>query len=126
MSLILDAGALIAYERGSPPMLLLLRLARDTGIPLKTSAAVTGQVWRNPARQVALGRLLRAVEEVPLTPTRARAIGQLLGAAKASDVVDASVVEMAASGDEILTSDPDDLVRLARHSGKLLRITPVA
>jgi hypothetical protein len=39
---------------------------------------------------------------------------------------DASLVELARDGDEILTEDPDDLLRLANHSGKTLVITPLS
>jgi hypothetical protein len=49
----------------------------------------------------------------------------LLGLAESSDVVDASLVEVAREGDEILTSDPTDLVRLAEASRRSLVITPV-
>ncbi|HEY3360200.1 MAG TPA: PIN domain-containing protein [Polyangia bacterium] len=125
MSLILDAGALIAWERGSRLALAFLMSAADSGETVKTSTAVIAQVWRHGSRQAALARLLRGVEEVPLTPQRARAIGALLGRARGADVVDAALVELAAGGDEILTSDPGDLLRLANHSGKTLIVTPV-
>jgi predicted nucleic acid-binding protein len=50
----------------------------------------------------------------------------LLRRARSADVVDATLVELARDGDEIVTGDPDDLLQLARHSGKTLVITPVA
>ncbi len=125
MSLILDAGALIAYERGSRMVTALIATAAEGEIAVKTSTGVVAQVWRQSARQVALGKLLRGVEEIELTPARAREIGRLLGLARTFDVVDASLIELATSGDEILTSDPDDLAKVARHSGKTLIITPV-
>ena len=126
MSLILDAGALIAYERKSRAVQAHLLLAIEHGDAVKTSTAVIAQVWRESARQVVLGRLLRDVEEVPLTSSRARAAGALLRLARRKDIVDAAVIELAANGDEILTSDPHDLVVLAEHSGKTLIITPVS
>jgi hypothetical protein len=61
-----------------------------------------------------------------LTPERARAIGELLERARTADVVDASLVELAAAGDRILTSDPGDLLRLANHSGKAIQIIPIS
>lgn len=126
MSLILDAGALIAYERKSRIMQAHLHLASEQGDTVRTSTAVIAQVWRESARQVLLVRLLRGVEEVPLTSSRARAAGALLRLARRDDIVDAAVIELAANGDEILTSDVDDLVALAEHSGKTLIVTPVS
>lgn len=126
MSLILDAGALIAYERGSRTVQAFLVGAAESEIAVKTSTGVVAQVWRQSARQVALAKLLRGVEEIELTPHRAREVGRLLGLARSVDVIDASLVELAAHGDEILTSDPDDLLRIARCSGKTLIVTPVS
>ena len=126
MSLILDAGALIAYERASRTVQAFLVAAAESGDSVKTSTGVIGQVWRNGARQVPLGQLLRGVEEIPLSSQRACACGILLGLAGSTDVVDASIVELAVSGDEILTSDPSDILRLANYSGKTLIITPVS
>ncbi|HVV85628.1 MAG TPA: hypothetical protein VHE35_21355 [Kofleriaceae bacterium] len=125
MSLILDAGALIAYERGNRTVTAFLLDAAAAENTVKTSTGVVAQVWRNGARQAALAGLLQGVDEVELTPRRAREIGRLLGQARTTDVVDASLVELAADGDEILTSDPHDLLRVARASGKTLIITPV-
>jgi hypothetical protein len=53
------------------------------------------------------------VEIVPLDEQLARSCGELCGAARASDVIDASVVIVARERrDLIVTSDPDDLRRL--------------
>lgn len=125
MSLVLDAGALIAYQRGNRAVLAFLMSALDSGDAVRTSTAVVAQVWRHGVRQAALARLLPGVEEVALTPQRARNVGVLLGRARRADIADASLVELAANGDEILTSDPDDLLHLADHSGKLLIVTPI-
>lgn len=126
MSLILDAGALIAYERGNRTVQAFLEKASEAEDPVRTSTGVVAQVWREPSRQVSLSQLLRGVEEIPLTPDRARAVGVWLRLAGARDVVDASLIELARDGDEILTDDPDDLVQLANHSGKTLVITPIS
>jgi hypothetical protein len=125
MSLVLDSGALIAYERGSRVVQAILLGAAERRDAIRVPAAVIAQVWREGRKQASLARLLRGVEEVPLSPVRARIIGELLRVAKASDVVDAAVIELANDGDEILTSDPDDLVALAAHGDKTLIITPV-
>jgi hypothetical protein len=47
-----------------------------------------------------------------------RAAGLLLGAARMSDLIDASIVLIAHDGDEIVTSDLEDLRPLAAASGR--------
>ncbi|MGQ0774072.1 MAG: hypothetical protein ACT4NY_06590, partial [Pseudonocardiales bacterium] len=81
--------------------------------------------WRGGARQARLAVLLRGLHEVELTRERARRIGALLGQARSCDVIDASIIDAAADGDEILTSDPDDITVLAQHSRKNLIVTRV-
>jgi hypothetical protein len=125
VSLILDAGALIAFERGDRTVQAFLERAHREDIEVRTTTAAVAQTWRNPARQVALARLLRGIDERELTKSRARAIGVLLARVKHIDVVDASLVDAANEGDEILTSDPDDLARLAAAAGRTLVITRV-
>ena len=114
-SLVLDSGALIAFERADARMRALLREALDTGARVVIPAAVLGQVWRDPARQVALGALSRAstTTVVPLDQVLAEAVGVLCGKRKTADVVDASVVLTARrDGAPIITSDVDDLRHL--------------
>jgi len=125
MSLLLDAGALIAYERGSRVVRAFLTTAERAGVAVRTSTTVVAQVWRRGPRVAPLALLLRGVEEVPLSPDRARRVGLLLERARSSDVVDAALVELADYGDEILTSDLTDIARLAKHAGKTILVTPV-
>lgn len=109
--LILDAGALIAFERRDRRIVRLLELAGEIHIP----AGVVGQVWRNPARQVPLVRLMATDEVVvrELDLTTAQAAGHLCGSTGGHDVIDASVVLLAREFDGVVvTSDPDDLNRL--------------
>jgi hypothetical protein len=114
--LTLDAGALIAVERNVRSVIALLERARGHGLSLAIPAGALGQVWRDGGRQVRLARLL-ATEEVEieaLDDLRARTAGQLCGVTRTDDVIDASVVLCArARGHRIVTSDPDDLARLA-------------
>jgi hypothetical protein len=125
MSLFLDAGALIAFERGSRVVQAFLQRAHRNGEPVRTTTGVIAQVWRKPATQSALARLLTGVEERPFTSESARRTGILLGKARHADVVDAALIDAALDGDEILTSDPDDISRLAEAAGKTLIVTPV-
>ena len=56
---------------------------------------------------------------VPLGETDAHEAGRLLGRTKTRDVVDAVVVTTALrQGAAILTSDPEDIERLVRASGR--------
>jgi hypothetical protein len=111
----LDAGALIAFERGKRSMVTLVARAREQNQGLAVPAGVIAQVWRDGKRQARLIRLLSAdlIEIVPLNDRTARAVGQLLGTARTKDVVDGSVVLCARERDHVIvTSDPDDLRRI--------------
>jgi hypothetical protein len=125
VSLILDAGALIAYERLHQGVRAFLERAERTGTAVLTTTAVVAQVWRDPARQARLSRLLQGVDEAELTQQRSRSIGVLLRAARKPDVVDGSIVDLAEDGDEILTSDPDDIAPLIAAAGKTVIVTPI-
>lgn len=125
MTYILDAGALAAYEHGDRTVRAFLERAGRTGVDVRTTTGAVGQVWRDGARQARLVMLLRGVLEVELTRDRARQVGRLLGRAGRCDVIDGSIVDAASDGDEILTTDPDDITRLAQYSGKNLIVTPV-
>ena len=81
---------------------------------VRTTTAVVAQASRDGARQARLALLLRGVEELELTRLALDRSVNCFARARTSDVVDASIVEIARDGDEILTSDPDDLVPLAR------------
>ena len=94
---------------------MLLEQARRAGAHFAVPAGVLGQVWRDGRVQARLARFLASprVRVVPLDDAGARAVGQLCGATNTKDVVDASVVVCAQGlGDAVLTSDPEDLLRL--------------
>lgn len=96
-------------------MIALLQEIVAQRVPVRVPAGVIGQVWRDPARQVVISRLLRAheVEVRALDDQLARACGVLCALTGDNDVIDASVVLTAREhGDRIFTSDPDDLRRL--------------
>jgi len=111
----LDAGALIALDRGDKRMIALLQRALAQGRSFRVPAGVVGQAWRDGRVQVTLARFLRSeeVEVIPLDEELARSCGELCGASNTSDIVDASVVILARERrDVIVTSDPNDLRRL--------------
>jgi hypothetical protein len=112
-ALVLDAGALVGVDRDDRAMVARLRVAQQRGVELRSNAMVVAQVWRDrQGRQVGLARLLRAVDVRAVGHQDGRDAGVLLAASGTSDPVDATVALLAAPGDRILTSDPDDLARL--------------
>ena len=114
-TVVLDAGAFIALERGSMPVRGYVLLADRGHVALATSAAVVAQVWRGGNRQARLARLLTSslVTELALDPEASRRIGMLAAAASgARDVVDGHVAVIALERDGVvLTSDPEDIAR---------------
>ncbi|MDB5066298.1 MAG: hypothetical protein JWM18_2732 [Chloroflexi bacterium] len=122
-ALVLDAGALLAVDRDDRAMMARLRIAQTSGLDLRTTGAVVAQVWRDPGgRQANLARLLRAVDVIPVDDRLGREAGVLLGRAGAGDAVDATVAAIAARGDRVLTSDPDDMARLVGASGRAVGV----
>jgi predicted nucleic acid-binding protein len=120
-----DAGALIAAERDSESVWMLHRelLAREVRPTLST--VVLGQVWRG-GPQAQLSRLLLGCRIEPLTESQARSAGAALAARDSSDLVDAAVVVTALVRDDlIVTSDPDDLRRIAAALGRDLAVHAV-
>ena len=114
--LCLDAGALIAIERGDREVRELLRGALARGITVDIPCTVVAQVWRGSGpRQARLAALLGAdgVGQPALDADTAKAVGVLCGRADASDVVDAHVaVHAMARRLAVVTSDPDDIAAL--------------
>ena len=114
--LTLDAGALIAYERGDQAVCRTIQRALDEGTDVRVPAGALGQVWRDGRRQARLVRLLRLddVTVSDLDEVAAKASGELCGRTATSDVIDASVVvcALAQGGRTVLTSDPADISRL--------------
>ena len=113
--IVLDAGALIALDRGDKRMIALLNRALVQGRAFRVPAGVVGQTWRDGCVQLTLARFLRSeeVEIIPLDEQLARSCGELCGAANSTDIIDASVVILARERrDPIVTSDPNDLRRL--------------
>jgi hypothetical protein len=126
MTLILDAGALVAIERGDRNVVALLKREHQAGRVPKSHGAVVGQVWRGGSgRQARLARVLPGLEIVPLDDALGRRAGVLLGRARTSDVVDAALVVLAVDGDVVLTSDANDIEHLAHSANLDLDVVPV-
>ncbi len=114
MSLVLDAGAFLAIERGDRELVAVLKRETLAGRVVVTHGGVIGQIWRGGgARQARVARLLEGVTVVPLDERLGRRAGALLAKVRSSDVIDAALVLLASDGDTILTSDGGDLKPLA-------------
>ena len=124
--LVLDAGAFIAAERGTGDVAALVKNEFTSGrVPL-TNGAVIAQIWRGgTGRQVKVALLLDNVEVVPVDDGLGKRAGMLLARTGAADAIDASVVCLAQDGDDILTSDPRDLLDLVQTAGVHVELIPV-
>lgn len=117
--MVLDAGALIQVE-GNPRGRVYgaCRDALEAGAPALLPTVVLAQVWRASPRQAPLSVLRRMCRPVPFTEDVAEAVGRLLAVSGTADVVDAAVIVAAIShGGAVLTSDPNDLRKLADAAG---------
>lgn len=112
---VLDTGALIAFERNDRRMRTLVELVIAHRGELHVPAGVVAQAWRDGARQARLARLLGSgsVAVTALDTEEARAVGALCREADASDVIDASVALLARRHAAlVVTSDPGDIQRI--------------
>lgn len=109
----LDSGVLIAADRGDRRFWEFWDLPSDEGELPSVLAVVLTEVWRG-ARNANLARALRGCEIDPVDEELAKAAGVLCGRAGTDDPIDALVVASAARrGDDIVTTDPEDLRALA-------------
>jgi hypothetical protein len=114
--LTLDSGGLIAFEARDRRVNALIQQAKDLGRRIVIPANVVAQVWRGAGpRQARLAALLgsKAVSVQDFTHALARVAGELCARSGTTDIVDASVVVAAwSNGRTVVTSDPEDLLRL--------------
>ncbi len=127
-SITLDAGALIAVDRGDSEVWSDLKTIVSEGTVPVIPTPVVVEAWRG-ARQARLGQLLRLCRIEPLDQASAREAGELCGRAGTADPVDAVVIVSAdRRGGVVLTSDVDDLRHLASwlpSTGPRLTVQPV-
>jgi predicted nucleic acid-binding protein len=107
-----DAGGLIALDRNQRAAIALIARATEIGARITVPATALAQAMRRPELQVRVARLIRqpTTDVVPLDRVDATGVGRLLNASSTSDIVDAHVVLCARrAGQQVVTSDPDDL-----------------
>lgn len=124
MNIVLDTGGLIGIERYDRRVVGLIELGRRAGANLVTVAPVVAQAWRGGAQQARLARWLPMIDVRPTGLAQAKAAGELLAKSSASDAVDALVALAAVPGDQLMTSDPDDLKALVAE--RAVPVTVVA
>jgi predicted nucleic acid-binding protein len=110
-----DAGGLIALDRNDRRVIVLAARAAEAGARITVPATALAQAIREPRRQARLARMIRqpTTDVVPLDRVDATSVGRLLAGTGTADIVDAHVVICARrNGQQVLTSDPDDLERL--------------
>lgn len=111
--MILDAGVLIAVDRGTQQAREYLDSAQRNGDVFHTTAPVAAQVWRSGSRQVRLTRALGAMTVHPFEPGDIAQVGEALRRSGTADVVDAHLYVVAQRiGHNILTSDAADFASL--------------
>ena len=109
MSVVYDAGALIAADRSQREVWADHRARLELGVVPVTTAPVVAQVSRS-GRQAQLRRFLRGCDIVPFAAEEAHDIGALAGKSSRADVVDVHVVAVASRHTfGIVTSDENDL-----------------
>jgi len=120
---VLDAGALIGFERSDRTVVAIVARALAHGDVVVVPTGVVAQVWRDGRRQARLARLLGSpcCEIVPLDDRTARAAGQLCGVAGTADIVDSVVVVARRRELRVVTSDAGDL----RHLDPRLEVISV-
>jgi predicted nucleic acid-binding protein len=114
VTVVYDAGALIAADRSEREVWADHRARLDLGLTPVTTAPVVAQVSRS-GRQAQLRRFLRGCEIEPFTEEAAHDVGVLAGQARVADVVDVHIVLVAyRRGLGVLTGDLDDLAPIAQ------------
>lgn len=126
MSVVLDAGAFVAVERGDRDVVALVKRERLAGRAPLSHGGIVAQIWRGGGgRQAEVARLLRGVDVTSLDEELGRRAGVLLARAGGDDAIDAALVGLATDGDDVLTSDPSDLRALAEAAGVHVELIPV-
>ena len=124
-AVVYDAAVLVAADRNERRAWAEHKARLELGVIPLVPAPVVAQVSRSP-QQAQLRRFLTGCVVVPLGESEAHEAGRLLRMTRTADVVDAVVVTIALRQKAmILTSDPDDMERLVRASGREVAVVTV-
>lgn len=113
---------MLAFTRGDVRVAALLRSAHRRGAEIAVSPVVVAETIRGGRADAAVDRLLSSVRVTFAGLRLGRLAGELLGAARMSSSADALVMAEAIRGGPamLLTSDPDDMRRLAARNGSVV------
>ena len=121
--LTLDAGALIAYERGDARIREILTVSYARGLVPTIPAIALAEVWRGDAKDARLARLLKACSIESVDEQLARAAGYLRRTTAASGTIDACIaVGVRRRRDAIATSDPNHMRTLLGRDFTILAV----
>jgi hypothetical protein len=124
-AVVYDAAVLVAADRNERRAWAEHKARLELGVLPLVPSPVVAQVSRSP-QQAQLRRFLTGCVVVPLDETGAHEAVRLLGITKTSDVVDAVVVTTALRQKAtILTSDPGNIQRLVRASGREVAVVAI-
>jgi hypothetical protein len=115
MTIVLDAGAIIASERNDRVLTAIVASARKRRNAIVAPASVIAQTWRGPSTHPLAAKFVGSIDMFPdLDVEVARRIGALLQRSKTADIVDGNVAEIAIGmrPSMIVTSDQSDVARL--------------
>jgi predicted nucleic acid-binding protein len=117
-AVVYDAAVLVAADRNDRRTWAEHKARLEVGIVPLVPTVVIAQVSRS-LQQAQLRRFLTGCVIIPLGESEAHEAGRLLGFTRTADVVDAVVVAIAIQRRAlILTSDPKDMERFVRASGR--------
>lgn len=121
--LTLDAGALIAYERGHERIRKILAVAYERGFVPTIPAIALAEVWRGDPKDARVARLLKACSIEVVDEKLARNAGSLRRATPGANAIDACIaVGVRRRGDAIATSDPNDMRALLGSGFTILTV----
>lgn len=123
---VLDAGAILGAAQGNERARVAIRVARAHGDDLVAPAVVVAEVVRGIQRtDVLIDRLLKGLRQVPTTPSKGRAAGQMLTGVSGPSTVDALVMAdalLAGGSAVVVTTDEDDMATLLEQAQIIPRL----
>lgn len=123
-TLVLDSAGLSGLAAGDARARGYFDSARERGARVAVSAITLTETLRGGPRDAAVHRVLSRITVIAVTAAIARRAGELLGATGLSGhrcAIDAVVAATALEMERpvvLLTSDPDDLTKLAEEPGR--------
>lgn len=125
--LVLDAEGLVKVAAGNAVARSYFHDAREANGKIVTAASTLAEVLRSGPRDAPVHRILKSVKIEPIDKAKARFAGELLGRTGLSGhscALDALLAAVALDQPRpvvILTSDPEDLVKLTEEPERPIR-----